>query len=578
MDGVSYIPLYSVDEKGTWQYPEYEYKKEGSKGVITFTMKNPLSAPLKQGDPGNGDVDTKHWKDKDGQGKYIFRENFFESMERIKNYEHANKGVYENDIYFKVQAVNANGITVPENPAAKKVTLSSDKDDNIPPYQNSSVETHHSELTADGKYYKFGDVIREDEAHLNKEFTYYYTTYNESWGDRLDVLTEDEIKALPGKGISYVDSWCEMKYHWALDWNGVTYPGEKDKMLFIWNCPVVPIDSLDDGNYMFFGEFSDCFGNSCIITLGKGHVGTIEQKPEVSIHYGNLSVKNPVKDENIPEDVTKWINERDDWDEDKNEKEKEINFAEWMYTLRKDDTFTVTMDPGSTHSSDNLYISFQGLDENSGTWWEAWFKNNDNDAGNTNLFTLENGTRTFTDIRNKGFNKGNFCKITIQSYKNDYSSMYDTVTDETLSVPTYYYIPDNWLEGDFWDYTTHQAIEQPTKITRHFEEINVRSSFSPSDATVLSNEKFIVNVFTSTQNYGRDADKWELHGRLIKTHFYDPGRDGTEFDPLTNPFSFTKALWDIYNSDVHGSVYYVVVVHYADNTTDISDVKQANCN
>ena len=176
VSGESYVPLYSVDDKATWQYPEYSYKVEGNQGIITFSMKNPLRAPLGQGDPGHGDDGTKHWKDKiieEGQtdGPYIFRENFFESMKRIKDYAPANYGVYENEIYFKVQASNANGITVPQDTDATTVTLKSNKDDNIPPYQNSSVETHHSELTADGKYYKFGDVIREDEAHLNEEFT-----------------------------------------------------------------------------------------------------------------------------------------------------------------------------------------------------------------------------------------------------------------------------------------------------------------------------------------------------------------------------------------------------------------------
>jgi hypothetical protein len=565
VSGESYVPLYSVDETHTWQYPEYSYKVEGNQGIITFSMKNPLSAPLKQ-------KDDSHWKDKDEYGNYIFRENFFDSIERIKDYPQANYGVYENEIYFKVQASNANGITVPQDSDATTVTLKSNKDDNIPPYQNSSVETHHSELTADGKYYKFGDVIREDEAHLNKEFTYYYTTYNESWGDRLDVLTEEQIKALPNKGISYVESWCEMKYHWDLDWDGITYPGEKDKMLFIWNCPVVPIDSLDDGTYMFFGEFSDCYGNSCVITLGKGHVGTINKKPQVSVEYKNLFIDNPQKEENIPDDVTSWIDRRTDFTA--NDKAREKNYSEWMYTIRKDDTITVSID---TDSSDTMYVNFQHYEPYDDTWYESWFKDNPDDADNTNLFTIENGTRTFTDVRNKGFNQGQFYRITVQSYKNDYSSMYDTVTDETLSIPQYYYFEDNWIDESVWDYTNNEVIE-PQTITRHFEGINVRSSFSPSEATVFADKKFIVNVIASTQNYGNNSDMWELHGRLIKTHFYDPDNKGSEYDPLTNTFSFAQALMDLYKSDVHGFVYYVVVVHYADNTTDISDVKQANCN
>lgn len=588
-DGVNYVPLFSTDKKVTWQYPVYEYEDGNGVRHITFSMENPLRAPLWLMDYNFEDTTKAHWLDKDG-GNYIFRGNYFESIERLKQYETANNGKYKDYVYFKVQAVDANGrIAVQTNENAKKITLDSEKDDNIPPYQTPEIGSHVSELSGDGKYYRFGNVVKEDEAHINKDFTFYYTTYNESWGDSLDILTEDQIKALPDKGKGYLDTNCEVRYHWNYDYTGEN-PDPNHKTLMVWYSPMIPIDSLEDGNYMFFGEFSDCYGNSCIITLGKAHVGSIDKKPVISASYGKLRIDHPTK-EYEPEhpeewDKTKWIYEQA-FDEEHNYNPKwnanriarEVNYAEWHYTVKKDDTFTVSIDLDPDEYSGDLYVNLQQLDIWGGTWYETWFKDKDTDSGNTNLFSLTNGTRTFTDIRNKDINPGRFFKLTIQSHRKDNSSSYDSIVDETVCAPAYFYIPDNWINESVWNDSTNQPIT-PSKITRGFEDTTVRSSFSRSDATVISNKKYIVNVLASTQNYGNNIDKWERHGRLVTTHYYDPEEQdpNSQFNPNANPFNFSKVLLDIYNSDIQGEIYYVAVVHYADNTTDISDVKQANCN
>ena len=159
------------------------------------------------------------------------------------------------------------------------------------------------------------------------------------------------------------------------------------------------------------------------------------------------------------------------------------------------------------------------------------------------------------------------------------------------------------------------------------------------DATILSNTKYIVNVYTSIINLGNDIDAWERKGKLIKSHYYEPRstlkrwveenplvvalsslstdiqsklvndgdcfhdkknnifyrRDGQnvkqyenieqdneyyheENDPSVNPFSFNKALDDLYNSEETGFVYYACVVHFADDTSVISDVRSGYCN
>ena len=74
-----------------------------------------------------------------------------------------------------------------------------------------------------------------------------------------------------------------------------------------------------------------------------------------------------------------------------------------------------------------------------------------------------------------------------------------------------------------------------------------------------------------------NADEWERRGKLIRTHYYEPDNNSApdEFNPKKNPFNFSVALQDLFDSSKKGQLYYAAVVHFADNSYAVSDVKSA---
>jgi len=121
-------------------------------------------------------------------------------------------------------------------------------------------------------------------------------------------------------------------------------------------------------------------------------------------------------------------------------------------------------------------------------------------------------------------------------------SKYDLCTEETVSNTVYLFIPfdDNYLD-------------------------DIKSSFFPSTSTPRSNKCFIVNVISASRDLGRDPDEWERRGKLIYTHYYDPG-DTSNY----TQFNETVAADDMFNSNEKGFLYYVAVVHFADGNMAIS--------
>jgi hypothetical protein len=158
---------------------------------------------------------------------------------------------------------------------------------------------------------------------------------------------------------------------------------------------------------------------------------------------------------------------------------------------------------------------------------------------------------------------------------------YDLCTEETVSYTTYVYLPGSWEEG-----------EGENKVRKYEDLSNIRSSFSTSDATVISNKKYIVNVLCSPVDLGSNADEWERRGKLIRTHYYEPDSHyyywyknenenevnpyyHPEFDPTVHPFNFSVVLQDLFDSSEKGPLFYAAVVHFADNSYAVSDVKSA---
>lgn len=536
---LQYVPCYSTDYGNTWVYPDF--KASADKKTLTFTMVNPLIAPINSGDPAGEHTwkEEETWIDKwsgESHTDYLFRGDFFESIERVKQRYFEDENHYErwlydyyNDVYFKVQVMSGNN---KEESFISHILLWAEQDDNIPPYQDRTITNHDSRLSDDGHSYEFLNLLKEDQGHMSKTFIYYYTPYLEAWGDNLSVLSEEEIRALPS-GMSNLKSNSYVDWDWSLPESERT--SDVNKRVNMNFTPVVPIKGLEDGKYMFFGEFFDVKGNSSIITLGKADVGTFKNKPQVSCQINEDGNPNT-----LTIDFTREANE--------------IFEKNYVYI----ECFNI--DEGTWYEFLPYYSRLQKLNF-TGDTASLTIKTTDSFNEGWNKQTNQFNQKTLNEYRG-GIPAWNFYRITVQGfnehpydvatntgvnkyYEAPYKEMtadgknpsgnpnnnepwtpwegnygvyiadeteYDLCTEETASCSTYFYYPGYWIDQNTGEY--------------HYEEeedfVDVRYSFSPDDATIVSNIKYIVNVYTSVQDLGDDIDEWERRGKLIKTHLYEP--------------------------------------------------------
>lgn len=547
-DGVTYIPYYSKDPKSNFGPESYiavnDYTITGS-GRIKFTISNPLRPPVYPGEQDT--LIEKSW----------------DEMVSILT-----KGDYDftYDVKFKVLATK-NGIS--KESAETTLQLKSLEDDNIPPRQSSRIVSHDSRLDYDGKSFIFDELIIEGEGHIKPYFTYYYTNYNGIWGDNLNVLSPEEIENLPGGIGSFIFGGASV---W--DWDG------GDGAFHFFYSPVVPVAGLKDGSYMFFAKVEDTQGNYAYITLGKAHVGTFKNKPQVTANTKARSITAEFT-RNAGEEFEKtyiciqtyqpWDNEnKGKWEYlyyNQNQLQK-LNFSNSKASITYSPDFEYYKECGNGDSPALMkdsedksvaYTNDQGqevLRKDDPRPLFGRFYRLSVQGFNTHPYDEASGTgvcinygRPYVDIDTDG-------KF-VQAYRTTWGynqTEYDLCTEETVSYTTYVYLPGDWEDLS-----------------------DIRSSFSTSDATVISNKKYIVNVLCSPVDLGSNADEWERRGKLIRTHYYEPenGDPNSDFNPRTNPFNFSVALQDLFDSSEKGQLYYAAVVHFADNSYAVSDVKSA---
>lgn len=444
------------------------------------------------------------------------RKNFFEGRQFLGGYESVKA-------YIKILALKGNDVCYSDIQTIEF----SEGDDNIPPEQIPCLTAHDSKLSFDGRSFKYDSLIQEADCHTWENFRYYFTEYNEAWGSNLSVLTEKEIEALPyamGKLESTV-------------WNN---HGTTEYSL----SPVIYTNGLKDGKYMFFAKVYDTFGNYSYITLGKAGIGTFKNKLNVKYNESDNKFittlkreENEVFDRNMiniqhwggwyDSSDGKWKNcQWYDTFGQQNELQDCIVSGNIIINETKKDYKYIT---GSTVSKeiDVSYplkkgcfyrICIQGFNENS-----------------------------YNEGSGEGVNKvygrpyGNSVETTSITDYVENETDYDLCTEETVSNTVYYYIPADSNElKDF------------------------RGSLFPSTGAVRSNKPVIINVISSMYDLGSDIDEWERRGKLIKTHYYT----GSELID----FNDKDAGQDIKESCADGQLYYVIIAHFADNTSAISPV------
>ena len=468
---VKYYPCFSSDGQNWNTY-----------NTLSFTVDNPLRAPFKAGESW---ALSDAWKNK----------SLFEAREELKSLYPQVKA------QVKILAVKGKKAVYSN---VKEILFTRDED-NIAPEASDEITSHDSMLSFDGRYFIFDGIIREDDLNTNEIYSYYYVKYDENWGNNLSVLTEDQIKNLPG-AVSRINSRL---------WKG------EDSSLNYSLSPIVPVNGLKDGKYLFFAKVSDLYGNQNYITLGKAQLAGFKNKLKVAY--------DPVYNQF---------------------------------------TSTLALTNNEVKLGRNM-INIQAFAGEEG-WYDFYGKGNELQncrvdsksrllSNTTRMKSLKKGTfyrlivqgfndNTYDESTNTGVNKINARPYSDQSQVSKVlpfvqnETEYDLYTEETISNPVYYYVP-----------------AQDEDMSRF------KGSFFKNTVAISTNKPVIVNLISSMFDLGSSIDEWERRGKLIKTYYF-------KGDSGVIPFRDNDVRVDMLNSDEEGLVYYVMVVHFANNTSEMSNV------
>ena len=489
----TYVPYVSTDGGTNWICYDTI-----SSADFSFSIMNPLKAPFAS------------WKDKAG-----WKDDYFKAYSSL-----GEDPKYSTTVKIKIVAVKDNKTSASD---VGEVTVDNKDHDNLPPVQVPAIVSHDSLLSFDGRSFRYGGVdglIKEDEGHLEPTFTYYYTPYNDAWGNNLSVLSEEEILALPyGTGTYQTIVWIQEDEdpHALID--------ARYKI-----NPVVPVNGLSDGKYMFFAKVSDTKGNSSVITLGKANIGTFKNK--LSVNYDsnknafNLSLvydnnqrfdRNMINIQKFNSSYIEYLGDywhpQYGWYKELIEAQPEKKEGKLVLSY---DTSNITGDgltPGSFYR-----LSVQAFNEST--------------------YDAENQTGVRLKYR-APYNEGMEGDKLVNYDYLPKETEYDMYTEETVSNTVYYYIP---VAGD---------------------DIS-KNTFFKNTAAFSSKCKVLVNIISSLTDLGSNIDEWERRGKLIESKVYEVNEQAN--------FNDQTAITTMANSDEVGFRYFVVIVHFANNTSAISNV------
>ena len=584
---VKYIPCFKPDkvfnsdrvlEEGTWTYYEAQ---DGQ--TITFTVQNPLRAPMGLGEAWaevadyNKSDDNEFWKDRFWDGPigtdgYVHGE--YTYVQAVKKcVEHF--GYPDVEAYVKIIATDGTNSVECSSEDIEKVDFN-ENDDNIPPKISNDVSLHDGRLSYDGHSFEYESIITENEGHLAEYFNYYYTTYNPAWGDTLPEATS-EIENLPGGIAKYTGStWMDRR-------QGAMY-----------SVPLsIPVNGLDDGEYMFYAKVYDTKGNYTYVTLGKANIGTFKNKlkvelvrtfadnpdPDTTLRHFKSTLKLEGDEQHFERNMVNLQEFSDYTDDYTGEKvEKWGNFYYDINALQeciyKDDAegncilynYNVEQLDNSTFDSKGVYFLDDYDDENqqsiapssAGYPREKTVKNLY--SGHWFRLTLQSFNENYIipGVRDDGVDRiygrpYNYIYVEDQDqyqiwtrdvlYYVDGETKYDVCTEETVSNTVYCYVPGEWW--DEWDeYNDEGQFVQHHKEFRYEDLSDFKASFFASNARVTSNYDYLVNVIAASRDLGRDADEWERRGKLIATHRYEPRKDEPQESWYQVTDSNGKEPWD----------------------------------
>ena len=497
-EGVSYYPCYSVDGQNWNTYKD-----------LSFKVQNPLKAPV---------ASEQAWASNDVWNDFWEGKTLFEARDLLaEQYQDVTA-------FVRILAVKGNK-TVYSDP---KEIVFTREDDNIPPAVSSLISSHDSMLSYDGRSYKFEGLIKEDDLNTKEIFRYYYAEYNESWGNNLYCLEDQQITELPGS-VSKLASKV-----WRADDGSIQYR----------LTPVIPINGLKDGKYMFFAKISDLYGNEKIVSLGKTEINTFKNKLKVSYDSKYNQFNSSLA---LTENEVAFSRNMINIQLLSVEQNGNSYSAQWNdFYEEQNELQNCTVDAKKRILTNTTKNSIEVIDGRYGTKLQ---KTKNLTKGAFYRISVQSfNENTYNEQTNRGVNKKNGRPYgdtleavpVVELVENE--TEYDLYTQETVSNPMYYYIP--------------ASDEDMSKF---------KGSFFKNTVAISTNKPVIINLISSLTDLGSNIDEWERRGKLIKTYYFKGDSSGI-------PFKDNDVREDMLKSDEEGLVYYVMVVHFANNTSEMSNV------
>ncbi len=530
---------------------------------------------------------------------------------------------YDTTVTFKIVASKGNSI-VESDP--KTITFNENQD-NKPPYINKWKKAHDLRLTPDGKYLEsMTDFAFDDEWHLKKEFTFYYTEYNTNWGNNLYVLSENEISSLPsGKG--FFTSTYSRGEDIAHDNNWIDLVDENNHNILIGqyakesNILHIPTDCFGTGEYMVFIKLEDTAGNYAVEPAGKINMASFEQKPVVTYSNSKLNInfqpENADFDDNIlkieyydTESASAWTDLFVPNLESYNISQREYTKTGSKLTYKTDtltakDTFYKVY--SQSRNKDLATQIYWYMDNWGNGWWTTSLDGlfsavtdadvearryegiinsvDDNDKNILRRIILADTSVDTTyvgSLRKKEQQKindpENASGITDEEFiefLNKYAAE-TTITNTELKnliwTKIKYIIAQENIIDAAYDYyidetTAYPVIKYVSDSTETYEDDDKNFVDGAYGAMLMCTQPALVEFISSSYDLGDSLDVWELKGKVEETQFYN--------DP-SGLSSYTSSGLELLKSDVikhkQGQFYYVVAVHFADGSENISRV------
>ncbi|MCQ2573578.1 MAG: Ig-like domain-containing protein [Treponema sp.] len=412
---------------------------------------------------------------------------------------------YTNTAYLKILAVK--GETCVESEPQKVEFLESD--DNTAPEISTWSRTHSLVLTGDLKYYHTPIGSIEDKGwHQKDTFTFYWTPFNPNWGNKTNIYTAEQIEALPNKGTGFI------KYNYSHNSEKI----EKSSDMYI------PLEGMENGDYMFFMKIEDIYGNYTYGTMGKGSIHSFKNK--INAQYSST---NNELDISLKLDASEKFNSHIFQIDFYNFLDQEMKYQWEKFSYTKD-----------VKEKDGVISLITPVIKGDWTPENRFFKVHINSSN----FNPKSGY----------VNMGDYGYFDTKLSEYEEEGGYDPYSDETFTTPKYVYVSS--------------AGEDP--VSAKIKYFNSAAGYNP---VLWTDIPALVEIFKSDKNLGNDIDEWIRRGTLIDSKIYN-SRTWPEKDKVTlDATSYTQIDTSIVNKTA-GSFYYVVTVHFADGTNDMSVVYQ----